>query len=99
MSECLPSSKPRLYRWLGKGAVSVEEALVYAVPLDDRIYEACLETMGVASGAENRRVSAVGVLVPLLSTPVVFSWDADGSSTSFSARGILFFLGVVWGSF
>ena len=114
---------------------------MYAVPLAVLIYDVCLETMGVASGPANSRVSAVGVLVPRLSVEVVGSTASesaciftgksryyetylgniaratalatcprtqralviggetlrnvpgiDGSSTSFSARGILVFL-------
>jgi len=77
----------------------VEDALVYAVPLDVLIYDECLETIGVASGAAKSRVNAVGVLVPLLSAPAIDSGGTDGSSTSFSALGNLFFLGVDGSSF
>lgn len=64
---------------------------MYAVPLAVLIYEECLETMGVVSGAANRRVNAVGVFDPLLAFAVEPSMGIDGSSTSFSALGILVF--------
>ena len=79
----------------------MEEALVYAVPLAVLMYDECLEIIGVTSGAANRRVNAVGVLVPLLSADVVLSTCTEGSSTSFSALGILaaFNLGGLGGNF
>lgn len=65
------------------------DALTYGVPLVVRIQDACLERVGVAvSGAVNSLVKAVGVLVPLLSTDLLLAPHDDGSSMSFSARGI-----------
>lgn len=53
------------------------------------MYDACRDTVGMDASA-NRRVNAVGVPFPLLSIDRVRSTVADGSSTSFSALGILF---------
>lgn len=65
------------------------DALTYGVPLVVRIQDACLEIVGVAaSGAVNSLVRAVGVLFPLLSTDLLRAPHDDGSSVSFSARGI-----------
>lgn len=65
------------------------DALTYGVPLEVRIHEACLDIVGVAvSGAVNSLVKAVGVLVPLFSTDLLLGPHDEGSSVSFSARGV-----------
>lgn len=62
---------------------------MYGVPLVVRIHDACLDIVGVAaSGAVNSRVKAVGVLVPLFSADLLLAPHTDGSSVSFSARGV-----------
>lgn len=61
-----------------------------------RAYDAYFDTVGVdASGAEKSRDKAVGVLTPRLSADLVRSVAVDGSSTSFSALGVLFFRGLI----
>ena len=65
--------------------------LRYETPFGARIYDAFLEMTGAAvSGAVNRRDTAIGVvLLTPRSTHLDSSRVALGSSTSFSARGIL----------